>query len=290
MSTVKTSKLKIAYETAGPVDGPALLLLHGWPDDATTWDDVRPPLVAAGFRVIVPTLRGFGATRFLDDSTERSGNTAILAIDAIEMLDALGVKDFQVAGHDWGSNVAEMLAVGWPDRVGRIAMLSTPSRLGGLKTPPFWHARLQWYHWFQATQRGIEAVHDDPKGFARIMWDTWSPPGWFEAATFDRVAESFTNPDWIDVMLHSYQSRWDEAEPDPEGKWLDDKVKATRTLGITSLYIQGAEDGVNPPATSEAMAQKYTGDFRRVVLPGVGHFPTREAPAEVASLLVDHFV
>lgn len=182
-----------------------------------------------------------------------------------------------------------MLALGWPNRVQRIAMLSTPSRLGGLKTPPFWHARLQWYHWFQSTKRGIEAVRADPIGFARIMWETWSPDGWFDDTTFETVARSFTNPDWLDVTLHSYQSRWDEAEPDPASRWLDDKTKQTKTLSVPALYVQGGADGVNPPATSEKMAEKYTGPFERIVLDGIGHFPTREAPAKVTDILKRHF-
>jgi pimeloyl-ACP methyl ester carboxylesterase len=287
--TVTTSKLEISYFQAGPSDGPVLLLLHGWPDDATTWDEVSPRLDEAGFRTIAPMARGFGGTRLLSDSIRRTGNTAILAMDVVEMLDALAIERCWVAGHDWGANIAEMLAVGWPERIGRIAMLSTPSRLGGLKTSPFWHARLQWYHWFQATKRGIAAVRGDPKGFARIMWETWSPQGWFDDATFECVAQSFGNPDWLDVTLHSYQSRWDESAPDPDSEWLDGKVRATPTLSLPALYIQGAQDGVNPPATSEAMADKFIGAFRRVVLEGVGHFPTREAPGQVAALLVDHF-
>jgi pimeloyl-ACP methyl ester carboxylesterase len=213
----------------------------------------------------------------------------MLAVDVMEMLDALKIERVHVAGHDWGSNVAEMLAVGWPARIARIAMLSTPSRLGGLKTSPFWHARLQWYHWFQATERGAAAVRQDPEGFARIMWDTWSPQGWFEAGTFERVARSFQNPDWVEVTLHSYRSRWDEADPDPDSLWLDEKVKATATLQVPTIYIQGALDGVNPPATTETMAEKFTGEFRRIVLEGVGHFPTREAPEAVGNLLFEHF-
>jgi pimeloyl-ACP methyl ester carboxylesterase len=147
MPSVKTSRLEIAYSEAGPAAGPVLLLLHGWPDDATTWDRVVPSLNAGGFRTIAPTVRGFGATRFLSTAQRRTGNTAMLAVDVMEMLDTLKIEHVSVAGHDWGSNVAEMLAVGWPARIARIAMLSTPSRLGGLKTSPFWHARLQWYHW-----------------------------------------------------------------------------------------------------------------------------------------------
>jgi pimeloyl-ACP methyl ester carboxylesterase len=290
MPTVQTSLLEITYGDDGPRDEHVVLLLHGWPDDSSTWDAIIPALNDAGLRTIAPSTRGCGGTRFLSPDTPRTGNTARLVLDAIEMLDALGIVRFSVAGHDWGANMAEMLAVGWPDRVDRIAMLSTPPRLGGLSTPPFWHARLQWYHWFQATKRGAQAVREDGKGFARIMWETWSPKGWFEDVAFDRVSASFDNPDWIDVTLHSYRSRWDEAEPDSTSRWLDDKVKETKTLALPTIYLQGELDGVNPPETSEKASQKFTGPFERIVLPGVGHFLTREAPADVAARLVKHFI
>ena len=158
IKNIQTSLLDIAYKDDGPRNAQVVLLLHGWPDDSSTWDAVIPILNSEGFRTITPTLRGFGATRFLSADTQRTGNTAMLALDAVEMLDALGVNHFFVAGHDWGSNMTEMLAIGWPDRIDRIAMLSTSPRLGGLPKPPFWHARLQWYHWFQTTKSGEQAV------------------------------------------------------------------------------------------------------------------------------------
>jgi pimeloyl-ACP methyl ester carboxylesterase len=289
MPTIQTSLLEMAYRDDGPRDAPVILLLHGWPDDASTWDAIIPGLTEAGWRTIAPSHRGFGQTRFLAPDTPRTGNAAMLALDTIELLDRLGVARFSVAGHDWGANMAAMLAVGWPGRVGRIAMLSSPPALGGLPAPSLWHARLQWYHWFQATRLGAQAVRDDRRGFARIMWETWSPPGWFDDATFERVAASFDNPDWVEVTLHSYRSRWGEAEPDPASTWLDDKVRASKTLALPAIYVQGALDGVNPPPTSETLAEKFTGPFERIVLPGIGHFPTREAPAEVAARLVKHF-
>ena len=289
MPIAQTELLDVAYADAGPVDGPVALLLHGWPDDVTTWDAVAARLNAAGLRTITPSVRGFGDTRFRSADTPRTGNSGRLAIDAIEMMDALGIERFFVAGHDWGSNMAEALAVGWPERVARIAMLSTPPRLGGMPTPPFWHAQRQWYHWFQATERGAQAVRDDRKGFAHIMWDNWAPEGWFAEATFDAVARSFENPDWADVTLHSYRSRWDEAEPDPSSVWLEDKVKATKTLSLPALFFQGEIDGVNPPPVSESVAEKFTGPFERILLRGVGHFPTREAPDIVAERLIMHF-
>lgn len=289
MPTVQTSLLEVAYRDDGPRDAQVVLLLHGWPDDSSTWDDIIPVLNEAGLRTIAPTLRGFGRTRFLSANTPRTGNATVLALDMIEMLDILGVESFAVAGHDWGSNMAAILAVGWPGRIKRIAMLSSPPRLGGLPPLPLSHARLQWYHWFQATKRGAQTVRDDRKAFARIMWETWSPPGWFDDATFDRVAASFDNPDWVDVTLHSYRARWEEAEPDPTSMWLEDKTKTAKPIALPAIYFQGELDGVNPPETSEKVAEKFSGPFERIMLPGVGHFPTREAPAAVAARLVKHF-
>jgi len=289
MPTVARDDLIIDYRELGGRDAPAILLIHGWPDDASTWDAVAPVLAEAGFRVIVPTLRGFGATRFADAAAPRTGNSAMLAIDAIALMDALGIARFMVAGHDWGSNTAEALAVGWPERIVRLAMLSTPPRLGGMPTPPFEQAQRQWYHWFMATARGAQAVRDDRKGFAHIHWVNWSPPGWFDEATFARVARSFDNPDWVDVTLHSYRARWDEAEPDPRSQWLEDKVKATRTLALPAMYIQGDADGINPPSASRHVPAKFTGPFAKVHLAGVGHFPQRENPDAVARHLLNLF-
>ena len=286
MPSIDIDDLTVVFQDDG--DGPVVLLLHGWPDDASTWDAVAPQLRRAGFRTIVPTLRGFGGTR-IHDGVPRTGNSGIHALDQIALIDALGVDRFMVAGHDWGSNIAEALAVGWPDRVERIAMLSTPPRLGGMPTPPFWHAQRQWYHWFMATARGAQAVRDDRRGFARTHWDNWSPPGWYDEATFARVARSWDNPDWVDVTLHSYRARWGEAEPDPRSVWLEDKVKATTTLSLPAIYVQGAVDGVNPPAASQGVSRKFSGPFDYVLLPGVGHFPQREAADAVARHLIQHF-
>ncbi|MEG3082995.1 L-dopachrome tautomerase-related protein [Sphingomonas sp. PB2P12] len=289
MPQLTTDYLVIDYADHGTPSDPPVLLLHGWPDDASSWDAVVPALVAAGLRVIVPTLRGFGATRFVSDSEPRSGNSAILAIDAIALMDGLSIERFMVAGHDWGSNTAEAIAVGWPDRVDRLAMLATPPRLGGMPTPPFEQAQRQWYHWFMATARGADAVRADRKAFAHIHWENRSPRGWFDEATFERVARSFENPDWVDVTLHSYRARWDKAEPDPRSQWLENKVKATQTLSAPTLYVQGEVDGVNPPSATRHVPSKFTGPFAFVTLAGVGHFPQRENPDAVAHHLIRLF-
>ncbi len=290
MASIQTEDLDIDYDDAGPRDGPVVLLLHGWPDDRDSWAEVAHSLNVHGLRTIVPSLRGFGGTRFRSATAPRTGNSAMLALDAIALMDALGIERFAVAGHDWGSNAAEALAVGWPDRIERLALLATPPRLGGMPTPPFEQAQRQWYHWFMATQRGARAVRDDPRGFAHIHWVNWSPPGWFTEATFEQVAKAFDNPDWVDVTLHSYRARWDEAEPDPRSQWLEDRVKATKTLSLPTLYFQGEVDGVNPPSSTKAVPDKFNGPFGWISLPGVGHFTQREAPAEVAAQLIRHSI
>lgn len=286
MPTAQTEDLDIAYESAGPAGGPPVLLLHGWPDDASTWDEVGTALRDAGFRTIVPTLRGFGGTCFRTDNAPRTGNSAIHAMDMIALMDTLGIERFAVAGHDWGSNIAEALAVGWPDRIQRLAMLATPPRLGGMPTPPFHQAQRYWYHWFMATERGAEAVRADRRGFARIHWEDWAPKGWFDEATFAEVAKSWDNPDWVDVTLHSYRSRWENAVPDPRSDWLETKVKATTTLSLPTLFIKGDVDGVTAQDSFDKVPAKFDGPFEMVGLPGVGHFPQREAPTAVADLLV----
>ncbi|UAK25726.1 alpha/beta fold hydrolase [Sphingomonas nostoxanthinifaciens] len=284
MPTVETEDLSLHYEETGTPTGDVVLLLHGWPDDASTWDGVAPTLAMAGFRVIVPTLRGFGQSVFRTAEAPRTGNSAIHAMDMIELLDALGVEAAAVIGHDWGSNIAEALAVGWPDRITRITMLATPPRLGGMPTPPFHQAQRYWYHWFMATERGAEAVRADPHGFAHIHWENWAPTGWFDEATFARVARSWDNPDWVDVTLHSYRSRWDNAEPDPRSVWLEDRIKATKSLSLPTLFTNGDVDGVTAQDSFDKVPAKFTGPFEMIGLAGVGHFPQRENPQAVAEL------
>jgi pimeloyl-ACP methyl ester carboxylesterase/sugar lactone lactonase YvrE len=288
MPTAAIENATIAYRDGGPRDGQPVLLIHGWPDDASTWDEVAPLLHEAGLRTIVPTLRGFGDTRLHGDAPP-FGNSATLAIDMIGLMDAIGVERFMVAGHDWGSNIAEALAAGWPDRTERMAMLCSPPRLGGVPTPSFDQTQRQWYHWFLATKRGAQAVRDDRRGFARRHWDNWSPAGWYDEATFDRVARSWDNPDWVDVTLHSYRCRWEEAEPDPRSIWLEDKIRETQTLSLPTTYVQGADDGVNPPSASSTVPAKFAGPFAFVTVPGVGHFAQRENPREVARHLIHLF-
>lgn len=286
MPHVRTQDLDITFFETGAQHGKPVLLLHGWPDDATTWNGVAERLKDRDLRFVIPYLRGFGPTTFRSDSALRTANGGILAMDAIALMDGLGIEQFSVVGHDWGSHIAECLAIGWPDRVEKIAQLSSTPRMGGLRTPPFRQSQLYWYQWFMATKRGAEAIAKDPKGFARIQWENWAPDGWFDEATFGAVAKSFENLDWVAITLHSYRVRWDEAESDPRSLWLEQRVKETESLSLPAIFIHGKEDGVTPAVMSEAVHQKFSGLFQRILLQNVGHFPQREDPETVARELV----
>ncbi|MGO4567602.1 alpha/beta hydrolase [Rhizobium sp. 2YAF20] len=166
-----------------------------------------------------------------------------------------------------------------------IALLSSMPRLGGLAMPPFSQAQRYWYHWFMATERGAKAIADDRKSFTHLQWENWGPDDWFDERTFEQVSKSFDNPDWVAVTLHSYRVRCGEAEPDARSLWLEDPIKEKKTLSLPAIYIQGDEDGVNPPKVSENVHEKFTGPFQRILLQNVGHFPQREDPESTAKEL-----
>lgn len=175
-----TSILRIAYERGGPDNGAPVILLHGWPDDARTFDRIVPALQAAGFQTVVPWLRGFGPTSFLSADTMRSGEIVAMAQDVLDLADTLNHKTFAVVGHDWGARIAYVLAAIYPERAARICALSVGWQPGELPTPDLEQARKYWYQWFMATERGAETVKRDRRAFARIQWETWAPPGWFK--------------------------------------------------------------------------------------------------------------
>jgi pimeloyl-ACP methyl ester carboxylesterase len=287
MQFATTSTLRIAYERRGPVDGPPVILLHGWPNDARTFDEIVPVLQAAGFQTVVPWLRGFGPTSFLSSDTMRSGEMVAMAQDALDLADALKLKTFAVVGHDWGARIAYVLASVYPERITRICAMSVGWQPGELPTPGLEQARKYWYQWFMATDRGSETVRRDRKAFARIQWETWAPRGWFGDREFETTARSFENPDWPDITLHSYRVRWGEADKDPRYRDIDRRAKAVQTISVPTLMIQGGADGVTLANTTDGKEKHFTGGYQRHVLEGVGHFPTREAPDAVNKLLID---
>ena len=288
-ANVRSDLLEIAYEEGGAHTGHNVLLLHGWPDDVRGWRAVAERLQGFGYRTFTPYLRGCGPTRFRSADTLRDGRGVALAQDAIDFADALGLTTFAVAGHDWGARAAFTLATLFPNRVTRIVAVALAYQpRGEFKLPPFSQARRFWYQWYLTLDGGAGAVRADPKGFARIQWDTWSPPGWFDDAEFEATARSFENIDWVSITLHAYRSRWLAEATDPRYGALQRRLNSTETLATPTLMIQGGADACDEPASSEGLEHYFTAGYRRMVLSGIGHFPPREAPEEVANAIHRH--
>jgi pimeloyl-ACP methyl ester carboxylesterase len=290
MEAVETDVLHIGYTVSGPKDGPPVLLLHGWPDSARAWVPVASRLNEAGFRTLIPWLRGFGPTRFLSAETVRDGSGVALAHDGLDLMQRLGIDRFDVVGHDWGGRTAYTMAVLFPEHVRRIVSLALAFQpRGTFALPAFSQARKHWYQWFMSLDGGPEAIRSDPKGFARIQWDTWAPPGWFDDAEFDRTAADFDNPDWVAITLNAYRRRWRSDEPsDSRYEASRAKIAATDTVDVPTLMIQGREDSCDEPASSEGLDAHFTRGYRRLVIDDVGHFPPREALDVVARAIIEH--
>jgi len=284
---VRTTTLEIAYEVSGPDDGAPAILLHGWPDDVRTWDRVAPRLHEAGVRTFAPWLRGYGETRFLDPATMRSGQFAALAQDVVDFADALDIARFHVVGHDWGARVAYVLACAFPERVARCCALSVG---WGTNDPDqslsLGQVQRYWYHWYMALERGERLVRDDRRALATYMWTIWNPNWTIPPDELERTLRAFDNPDWADVVLHSYRVRWGHAAGDPAFAALEERVRRDPVIAVPALVVHGGSDPVNDPATSEGKERFFAGPYRRVVLDGVGHFPQRERADALCAELV----
>ncbi|MET4107007.1 alpha/beta hydrolase [Hymenobacter sp. UYP22] len=286
--TIETEVLRIAYEQHGPSDAPVILLLHGFPDDLRTWDDITGQLVAAGYQVIAPSMRGCGGSVFTSSDTPRSGQTTALAQDAIDLLDHLGIAKVVLVGHDWGGRAAYLLAALWPERIERMVTLSVGYETGikpGNKIPPE-QIHAYWYQWFFHSERGHEALRDNRRAFCRYIWHTWSPTWQFDDATFERTAAAWDNPDWVDVVLHAYCFRWGAAPPDPRYEALEKQLEPQPKINVPTILLHGELDGASLATSSEEKEQHFTGSYTRQVLPGVGHYIPREAPDAVVQAVL----
>ncbi len=284
-TAIKTKTLEIVCEVSGAARGRSVILLHGWPDDASTWDRVVPALHSAGWQTIVPYLRGFGGTRFRDPSTMRSGQLSALGQDVIDLANAMNLEKFAVIGHDWGARAAYIAAALLPQRVTHCVALSVgygtndPRQKLSLR-----QAKNYWYHWYMALDFGEAAVRNDRQALTRFLWKTWSPNWQFSDAEFEATAKSFDNPDWADVVLHSYRHRWGLVAGDPHYEYVEKTLSPAPHLAVPTLVIHGGADHCNDPATSEGRNAYFKGRYERVVLADIGHFPQRES-AVVANMI-----
>jgi len=290
VKTVRTSVLEIAYEESGSQDGVPVLLLHGFPYDPRCYDEVAPTLAAAGCRVIVPYLRGYGATRFLDPSAVRSGQQAALARDLLDLMDALSIPSAGLAGFDWGGRAACVAAALWPERVKGLVSCTgyTIQDIAASVRPasPEQENRM-WYQYYFHTARGRAGLAANRHDLCKLLWRLWSPNWTFDAATYDRTAASFDNPDFVDVVIHSYRHRFGYAAGDAVYEPIERALAAQPKIGVPTIVLHGEGDGVNNPAASAAQARFFTGRYERRIIPVVGHDVPQEAPAATAQAVLD---
>lgn len=284
MQSVRTKVLEIAYLEAGPTDGPVVILLHGWPSDVHDYDEVAPTLAQAGFRVLIPWLRGFGATRFLDAATPRSGQQAALGADVRDFMDALNIPRAILVGYDWGGRAACVVAALWPDRVaGLVAItgygIQNIAAAGNPASAEQEHR--YWYQWYFHTDRGRAGLAANRTELTRLLWRLWSPNWNFDDATLQLTAASFENPDFVDVTIQSYRHRYGNAPGDPAYDAIETSLAAQPPIAVPTIVLHGEADGVGAPAGSIPRDHLFTGPMTRHNIPRAGHFLSRENPGEV---------
>lgn len=290
---IETPVLNIGYEDTGNAQGFPVILLHGFPDDVRAWDEVTPRLSKAGYRILTPYLRGYGPTRFRDPAAPRMAEQAAIGQDLIDFADALKLPQFAVAGYDWGGRAACITAALHPDRV-RAAVLiggySIQDTVNVAASPPGAPQveRALWYQWYFNTERGRAGLTANRRGICRLLWESWSPDWRFTDETFERTAASFDNPDFVEVVIHSYRHRWGNAPGEARFSAVERTLAQRPKITPPTIVLHGANDGiVRPPADSPTERAMFTSLRARRVIPGAGHFLPRENPAVVSSALLE---
>ena len=290
LKQVAAGVLNVGYTDAGPAGGRPVILLHGWPYDIHSFVDVVPLLASAGYRVIVPYLRGYGTTSFLSSDTVRNGQQAALALDVIALMDALGIERAVVAGFDWGARTANIMAVLWPERCTGIVAVSgylIASREGNRQplTPQAEYA--WWYQYYFATERGERGYSEHRRDFSKLIWRLASPTWQFDEATFDRAAGSLDNPDHVRIVIHNYRWRLELEAGEPRYDSLEAALARAPVISVPAVTLQGDADGA-PHPDSRVYAKKFSGPYtHRVVTGGVGHNLPQEAPRAFADAVID---
>jgi pimeloyl-ACP methyl ester carboxylesterase len=287
---INAGVLNVAYFESGPEGGIPVFLMHGFPYDIHTYAEVAPLLAAQGCRVIVPYLRGFGATRFLSEATPRSGEQAALGADLLALMDALSIERAVLAGYDWGGRAACVVAALWPKRcaglvsfnsynIQNIANAMTPD------TPDNEHSL--WYQYYFHSERGRAGLTADRRAFCRLLWRLWSPTWPFDDATFERSAAAFDSPEFVDVVIQSYRHRFGLIAGDPSLLDIERRLAAQPAITVPSITFDGFDDGVRPPAAAAQHARFFTGPRSHRIVPGVGHNMPQEVPQVFADAVLE---
>ncbi|MFO1085613.1 MAG: alpha/beta hydrolase [Reyranellaceae bacterium] len=287
---VRTDVLEVAYEEHGPANGPAVILLHGFPYDVRAFDEVAPPLAASGNRVLVPYLRGNGPTRFLSADTPRSGEQAALGHDLLQFMDALGIRRAALAGYDWGGRAACIVAALWPERV-RCLVSCTGYNIqniaASVEPVSAGQEHRFWYQYYFHTERGRAGLTRNRRDICRLLWTLWSPEWRFDEPTFEKSAVSFDNPDFVAVVIQSYRHRYGYAPGDPALLDIEARLAAQPKITVPTINLHGGHDGVGPAPASDRQAAFFSGPYERRLLPGIGHNVPQEAPAPTVAALQD---
>jgi pimeloyl-ACP methyl ester carboxylesterase len=290
LKQIEAGVLSVGYAEVGPADGPAVVLLHGWPYDIHSFAEVTPLLAAAGYRVIVPWLRGYGSTRFLSEATPRTGQQSALAIDTIALMDALGLPDAVIGGFDWGARTANVIAALWPSRCRALVSVSGyligNQRAGQEPLPPA--AELSWwYQFYFAIDRGRAGYDRNRREFARLIWHTASPKWDFDEAAFSQSAAAFDNPDHVDIVIDNYRWRLGLATGQPQYDGLEHQLAASPAITVPAITIEGDANGA-PHPEPDTYRDKFTGPYQhRTITGGIGHNLPQEAPHEFAQAIID---
>jgi len=290
LKQIDAGVLNVGYAEAGPADGPAVILLHGWPYDIYSYVDVAPVLASAGYRVIVPYLRGYGATRFLSGETVRNGQQSVVAADAIALMDALKIEKATIGGFDWGARTADIIAALWPERCKALVSVSGyligNQQAGKAPLPPA--AELQWwYQYYFATERGRVGYDKYRRDFSKLIWRLASPTWNFDDATFDRTAASFDNPDHVAIVIHNYRWRLGLADGEPKYDDLEKRLAEGPVIAVPTITLEGDANGAPHPDPA-SYAKKFSGKYaHRTITGGVGHNVPQEAPQAFAKAIVD---
>jgi pimeloyl-ACP methyl ester carboxylesterase len=285
MKTIQTNVLDVAYHEYGPADGAPVILLHGFPYGPGAFDVSATELSGQGFRCLVPYLRGFGPARFLSPDTMRSGQQAALAADVLAFMDALGINRAVLGGFDWGGRAACAVAALWPDRVSGLVSCGPGYNISDIATaqipaPPEVEARF-WYMYYFHTERGRIGLTRNRRDLCRHLWSTWSPSWAFDDATFDATATSFENPDFIDIVVHSYRHRFGSVPGDPTYDGIESRLATLPQIPVPSIVLQGLDDGVAPPAKEDFDRPHFDGPYERRIVDGAGHNLPQEKPQEL---------
>ena len=290
LQLVKAGVLNVGYLESGPAGGTPAVLLHGFPYDVHAYDAVTPLLVSAGCRVITPYLRGYGPTRFLSGDTLRSGQQAVLALDLLAFMDALSIASAVLAGYDWGGRAACIVAALWPERAlglvtGGVAYnIQNIARSRGPLAPEDEY-RL-WYQYYLHSERGRAGLSQDRNAFCKFLWRLWSPTWNFDDATYARTADAFDNPDFVDVVVHSYRHRYGLVPGDPAAEETERLLSERPKIAAPTVALHGDVDGVTPPEGSAHHHRYFTGKYERRIVAGVGHNFPQEAPQEFADAVL----